>query len=639
MDHPSGNVKQTLAEAEAARKAGDIARAAELYAAILARMPAHAKARSALKRLQKQAGISGGPLSQAEVDQAVQLLQNGQFAQAATLVRLLLGKAPKEALLHNILGMALSNMGEQTKAAASFQAAVRLRPAYAEAQGNLGSVLVQMGQAEKAVPVLERAVALNPDLVQNHHNLGAALAQMGRYPQAIDAFDRALALDPSHVNALNGKADALAKLGHTHEAIELFEQALKLAPDDPALLVNMAYALVRDDRVEKAIAHLEKALKLAPDMADAWYRLGVQYGNLGRMNDAISALNRAIDRDPDMAEAWRTMTTLRKYKGSEPEIAPIETAYEASPQDSPARMHLAFARGKISEDLGRHDQAFTFWTEGNRIRRAQFDYRIDIDQKRAQRIREIFTAYFMASYDGPRDESRKPVLIVGMMRSGTTLAEQIIASHPQAAAAGELEFIPDFGQNALESFAGTLPDLAGFTRDYLALLDRYGPNAARVVDKMPANFFWLGLVRMAFPNATIINMQRDPRDTCLSIWKNYFSGFGHAYAYDLKELAQFYLLYRDLMDHWDRVMPGVVHHCSYEKLTSDPESEARRLLAACGLDWDPRVLEFHKSATVVKTASVSQVRQKIYQSSVKGWKRHEVGLEPLIEILSQAGRV
>jgi len=633
-------VRQIMAEAETAQKAGDLQRAAALYAGILSRMPGHGGAKKALRRLQRQMGIHGGALTQAEVNELVRLFQSGRPAAAADMARLLLGKAPKEPVLHNILGMALVQQGQMKDAAAAFRAATRLRPGFAEAHGNLGGVLLQLGQPEQALAALDRAIAIKPDLVEAHQNRGIALTQIGRLSEALESTEQALALDPRHATALNSKATILKDLNKTQEAIACFEQALEIDPDNPVTLTNLAYAHDALDQTERAVGYLRRAVELAPDNSETWYRLGVQLSALGRLDEALDALTRACEIDPDNAEAWRTITTLKRFRGDEPEIARMEQALAKAPPDSAARMHLGFALGKTREDTGDHDAAFEHWREANAIRRRDFDYDIAMHEEQAARIKRIFDADFLAAHAGAGNPSRKPVLIVGMMRSGTTLAERIIASHSQAAGAGEQTLVTRFGEANLDRFEHhPFPDLTDFATDYLARLDRYGPQAARVVDKMPANFFWLGLVRTAFPNATIINMQRDPRDICLSIWKNHFSTHGHAYAYDLGELARFYLIYRDLMDHWESTLPGGVYNCSYEELTRNPRDEARRLLDACGLEWDPAVLEFHKAKGVVKTASVGQVRERIYQSSVRGWKRYERQLAPLVEILERAGRL
>ncbi len=640
MAQKTGTIRQIMAEAETARKAGDLQRAAALYAGILSRMPGHGGAKKALRRLQRQMGIQGGALTQAEVNDLVRIFQTGQARRAADMARLLIGKAPKEPVLHNILGMALVRLGQMNEAAAAFRAATRLRPGFAEAHGNLGGVLLQLGQPEQALTALDRAIALKPDLVEAHQNRGIALTQIGRLPEALKSTEQALALDPRHATALNSKATILKDLDKTQEAIACFKEALEIDPDNPVTLTNLAYALDALDQTEQATGYLRRAVELAPDNSEAWYHLGVQLSALGQIDEALAALARACEADPANGEAWRTITTLKKFRGDEPEIERITQAHAAAEPDSAARMHLGFALGKIHEDTGAHDAAFEYWREANAIRRRDFDFDISLYEEQADRIKRIFDRDFFAARENAGNPSDKPVLIVGMMRSGTTLAEQIIASHSQAAGAGEQTLVTRFGEANLDRFEQSpFPDLGDFARDYLARLDRYGEQALRVVDKMPANFFWLGLVRAAFPNATIINMQRDGRDTCLSIWKNYFVTHGHAYAYDLDELARFYLIYRDLMDHWESVLPGGVFNCAYEELTRNPAHEARRLLDACGLEWEPGVLEFHKARSIVKTASVGQVRQGIYQSSVKGWERYERQLAPLIETLEKAGRL
>ncbi len=637
MNDKAKTVKDILHAAESAAKAGDTASAIALYSRVLAKLPGHSKAKKALQRLRKNAGMPAS-LTQGDVDQVVALLRSGQFAAVIQRTGLLLSIAPKEPLLHNIMGMGLSHLGSFKDAVSHFSASIRARPSSGEAHANMGAALLELAEPERAITALQKAVKYKPDFAEAYQNLGTAYTAVSRAQDALSNYEQALSLQPGYVNALNGKGVVLKQLGRLDEAIAAFQAGLAIAPKDADLLTNLSYAYSENNDDEKAVQALEQALKTVPDNAEIWYRLGVQLSQLGRIKAAFAALDQAVVLAPDMAKAYRTMTTLKRLDPNDPRIEKMRTLFNAHRDDADLRMHLGFALGKVAEDARDHETAFAHWRIGNDIRRSGFDYAIAQDQTLVERIKQIFNAQFTSTVQNTTD---KPIFVLGMMRSGTTLIEQILASHSQVAGAGEQAFVNRFARRHLPEIATAADfDFSTFAGDYLDCLARIPAIPAatrRIVDKMPINFLWIGLIHAVFPRAIIINMSRDARDICLSIYKTYFDADQHQYAYDLDELAQFYALYHDLMQHWDRVLPGVVYHCSYEAVTQSPEAEIRRLLDHCGLPWEPSVLNFHKSDRVVKTASVSQVRQKVYQSSVANWRNFETALTPLTKILKAAG--
>ncbi|MFQ5438079.1 MAG: sulfotransferase [Paracoccaceae bacterium] len=632
------SLRDILRLAEAAQKAGDTERALSLYAQVLARAPNHARARNAVMKLRRASG-AGAMLTQSDVDQVIALLNRGAYSAAADQTRVLIALAPREALLHNILGMALASDGSSRDAARAFQSALRINPDYAEAHGNLGSALVQLEQYDKARPSLLRAIALNPKLAEALNNLALVLHREGALAEALKYADKALALRPDYANALNTKGIILVDMDQNDAAIDCFRAGLKIAPRDGELTLNYGSALDRAGDIDGAIRVYRQAGDVEAIAPEAAFRLGDLFGRTGENDHAIEAFNRSIRLDPSMDKSCRNLSVIKRFVPGDPLISQMEARINDPRATDETRMQLGFALGKALEDCGDFKAAFEYLRTGNREKRKIVDpYSTQKQRKLVGRIKSVFTPDFIQSLAPVAIRDKTPIFIIGMNRSGTTLVEQILASHSQVFGAGELEYLDMFGQANIETMDKLpLESFRSFAHTYVENLRALASGQPRVSDKLPANFHWVGLIAALFPNASIINLGRDPRDNCLSIWRNFFASSGNQYAYDLVELGEYYVLYRQLMEHWQALFPGRIHTLSYESLTADQERESRALLARCGLEWEAGVLAFHKTRRQVHTASVGQVRQKMYRSSVQSWKRFERELEPLFGVLERAG--
>ena len=499
--------------------------------------------------------------------------QEQDFAAAEKLIRRAIQSDPDDAAYYNNLGVVLREAGRLEEAMESYRDALARRPDYAEAHCNFGVALKESGRADEAVVPLERAIALDPEYGGAYTNLGNALHELDRFDEAMAAFDRALELEPRDPSAHFNRALAVQVLGDLDAARDGFRTVVRLHP-----------------------AH-----------AEAW-RLLAGVTRFGSRDDGdLNAMLRLV---------------------ADPTVSPRET------------MHLHFGISKALEDIGEYDAAFEHLASGNAQYRQTYDYDIEQDAEYFNAIKRTFSTESLADRKGWGDEATSPIFIVGMMRSGTTLVEQILVSHPDVAGAGELKELDrvtrrreatpdgtDYPESALLLDRDTVLSL-GTT--YVNALQRHGSHAQRITDKMPGNFQYIGLIRLLLPKAIVIHCVRDPVDTCLSCYRNYFSGF-HPFAYDLEELGRYYGLYRDLMHHWQTVVPGFVQDIRYEDLVADPESQIRRLLEVCGLDWDENCLAFHQTQRPIRTNSAAQVRRPIYRSSVKVWKKFEKHLGPLLE--------
>ncbi len=414
----------------------------------------------------------------------------------------------------------------------------------------------------------------------------------------------------------------------------------------PQLYHQMAQVSAQGGRLKEARTLWNKALHLDPGFVQARYLLGNLLKAEGKLDQAAACYRRAIGQKPGYTQAHFTFAGIHHYKNlDDPHIAAMQGIYMRDGLPVENRIHLAFALAKAFEDAGDHGGAFGYLEEGNRLRNHSFQYDISSDRELFDNIVATFSAEAIAAVQANVTGSSRPVFIVGMPRSGTSLVEKILATHTSVYGAGEID---DFYSLAASLFldpqdhyqyrqldrcpAGAFEQLGSA---YLGRLEARDRSADRVTDKLPFNLLMIGLIKLALPNATIIHCCRDARDTCLSIYKQNFTTANYRFAYDLRTIGQFYCHYERLMGHWHEVFPGGIYDISYEELTTNPESEIRDLLDACGLEWQEDCLEFDKSPGVVTTASAAQVRRPVYRSSVGLWKKYREHLAPLLEELAR----
>jgi tetratricopeptide (TPR) repeat protein len=552
---------------------------------------------------------------------------------------------PSSGLAWKALSVALQMQGKD--ALQPLERAARLLPGDAEAQSNLGAALRRLGRLDEAVACLRRALQLRPDLAQVWNNLGNAERDLGRPAAALEAFGHALRLKPDLAKAHNNRGNALHDLGRLDDAVAAYRRAIEIDAKYAEAHRNLGIVLRLQGRAHEAESCCRQALAIAPDDPAAAILLAHLSSDRGEFAQARTLLERAIAVDPNCAEAWAGLADLGRMTRDDAGwlAGALRIAERALPRDA---VHLRFAIGKYCDDVGDYDEAFRNYRCANQLAKTLHPAH---DRRRltaaVDQLIESFSAEWLGSAQAASNGSERPVFVVGMPRSGTTLAEQILASHPQVHGAGELPYwntaagrYAASARAATDSDAGAdsrdaagLPQLA---EDYLALLRGLSPDALRVVDKMPANFLYLGLIRAALPNARIIHLQRNPIDTCLSI---YFQNFGavHSYANDLEDLAHYFREYRRLMDHWRRSLPaGAILEVPYEKLVESPEVWSRRMIEFVGLPWDARCLDFGRTARVVSTFSKWQARQPIHRASVERWRHYERYVGPLRSLLDPA---
>ena len=505
----------------------------------------------------------------------------------------------------------------------------------------------RQGQYQSASNVLGSALRAEPRNPRLWYLAGATFKALRNPAQAEHCLRTALALAPAFVEAHNDLAVLLHESNRVAEAIVVYRQALVHAPGNAQMLNNFGAALAKQGQLEEALQCFDQALGLNPAYAKAHHNRGRALANLGRLGEAQQALHAAIAHAPpgEKARFYRTLAFLKRFSPGDAELPEME-ALALDIESLPAReqMELNFALGKAYADIGERERSFRHFLAGNGEKRRQTPYDEAAALARLERIRCAFSPGLMAARKGAGHDSEVPVFILGMPRSGSTLVEQILASHPQVHGAGECEEFKSLadatplvdGRPLLPDGIADLPDasLRKLGRDYLEHMQALAPQARRIVDKTLSNFLHLGLIHLALPSARIIHTRRDPVDTCLSCFSHIFNG-DHPYSYDLSELGRYWRAYDRLMAHWRSVLPaGVMLEIEYEEMVGDLEGQSRRLLAHCGLEWNDACLEFHKTQRPVYTASVTQVREPIYRSSVQKWRAYGDLLQPLLDALA-----
>jgi tetratricopeptide (TPR) repeat protein len=570
------------------------------------------------------------------------LQQLGRVEEALPFHQRALALSPDMAEADAGLGNACRVLGRLQEAARHYLNAVAVRPGYAAAHNDLAGVLHMLGHTDEAIVHYQRALSAQPDYADAHYNLANILAGLGRREEAIGHYAKAVEIRPAFAEAHNNMGNVLQALGRYDEAVVQYETAVGLKPRYADAYHNLGKAHFALNRYEYALAAYQKALAIDSSNAMVHNDMGAAHMVLGQLREAYAAFAAALARAPRNASIHLNLARLARFTADDPRLAALERLadFEETLSEND-QIALNFALGKAHGDLENSERSFHHLLKGNALKRRQVKYDEEATLASFERIRTVFTPELMQSKPGWGDYSRLPVFIVGMPRSGSTLLEQILASHSRGFGAGEID---DFDKavsdlpGASESFPefiSTLSkeDMRGLGRRYVERIRTKSPRAIRITDKMLSNFAYVGLIHLALPNARIIHACRDPVDACLSSFSLLF-GSDQPYTYDLAELGRYYRAYERLMRHWQRVLPeGVMLDVRYEDVVADLEGQARRLIAHCGLEWEDRCMEFHQTQRPVQTASVTQVRQPIYKNSVGRWRPYRHQLRPLLDAL------
>lgn len=535
--------------------------------------------------------------------------------------------------------------GELQAAESGYRQVLQTDPNQPDALHLLGVIAQQMGRHDAAIDCISRAIAANSGVAAFHGNLGAAYDSVGRFDEAITSFRRAIELDPTYADGHYNLGIALKQLERLDEAASCFRRAIELKPDFVGAHNNLGAVLAKQGHFSAAELALLRALELAPNHAEVHRNLGSFYCEQGNHNAAVTHFQRALEINPAYVSARGGLAQIKRHsEADQDEISRLEEALSGKTLPRKDACSAHFALGKMYDDIGQWDIAFEHYRNANRLADRHFNRESVVGYTDA-----LIDAFDPALFSAKANLGRRsdlPVFVVGMPRSATTLVEQILASHRSVFGAGEL---PELGSIAaavsseLDTGCPYPSCMPRITADwvkthadrYLSLIRQLDGDAIRIVDKMPTNFWHLGLVAILFPGAKIINCRRHPLDVCLSC---YFQSFSSRldFAYDLQNLGTYYRQYQRLMTHWRTVSPLEIRDVDYEEIVGNQAAVTRRLLDFCDLQWDPHCLEFHTNKRVVRTASYWQVRQPIYTRSVDRWRHYEKHLGPLKEALQWA---
>ncbi len=610
--------------------------------------------------------------------------RRGKAQRAARTLRKAIALAPREAAYHNNLGEVLRGAGDLPGSVASYRRAIELRPQYPEALSNLGIALMALGDVQAAEQALSTAIVMKPDLLNAHFNLGVLHAALGNRAKAEGAYRELLALDPANTDAWLNLGHLQEAGGELEEARRSYERAVHVDPGSARGHFSLGLMEQAQHRVGPAAGHLQRAVELDPQLGAAWTALGMLYSDspgpeaveraqgcfrralaldardadallglasvslaLGDREQAIVLARRALRSRPDDVGAWAELARARAFAAADdPELATMRGRLDAPDLDDESRAALGFALGKAYGELGDAAAAFSCMEVANRAVRKTSDYRVEDSRLFMQGLRRVFSPDRLARAAPIARGAFTPVLIVGMPRSGTSLVEQILASHPEVYGGGELNHLNELlrtrcnlREPGMESPADLAcleqmsdADFAALGQAYLTRLRAHSPDSPFITDKLPHNFLYLGMIRLGLPAARVIHCRRNAVDTCLSLYERSFLGY-QPYAYDLRELGEYYRLYHALMASWGPVLGDFVLEVAYEELVRDQEGQTRRMLEFCGLDLDPRCLVFERTRRAVQTASMLQVRQPIYTSSIGRWQPFAPYLGPLLDAL------
>ena len=495
----------------------------------------------------------------------------------------------------------------------------------------------------KAELLNKELIIAHPKVVILYNILGLILTDQNKIDKAIECYDQGIKIKPDYAMIYNNLGSIYQSKKEYTKAENYYKKSIELDNKIPEPQNNLGNLYLTLNNHRDAIVYFKNSINISPKFFVSHYNLGVIYKNMGKLKEAKKYLMEAVKLNPHFYTAHRTLSELTKYTINDEHFITLKKLYEDPKVNKTQKTELAFALGKASDDTGNFSKAFQYYNVGNRLRRKDIDFSLKIEEAKFASIKKIFNENLFNKFKQSGNLDSTPIFILGMPRSGTTLVEQILSSHPKVFGGDELYLLTDIIKKHFDNKAEGLflneiininkENFIIIGEEYVNNLKKISNNLERVTDKLPINFKWIGIIKLILPNSKIVHCVRDPRDNCLSIFKNYFVNKKLNFAYDLEEISEFYNLYTNLMVHWKSKLPKFIIDIKYEKIINNPEQQIRSLLKACNLNWNDKCLKFYNNKRAVKTASDTQVRKKIYKSSVDSWKNYEKYVKDFFQIL------
>ena len=571
-----------------------------------------------------------------QVNDLFEHFKANDISHAESLASKLTLSYPDHPFAWKVLGTIYLGSGREPEAIEAYKRAVLLAPQDAESHNNFGISLKRMGRLREARRSYVRSIELNPDYAQAHNNLGSIQKELGEVTEAELSCRRAIMLRPDYPEAHSNLGIVLHKLGRLDEAEQSCRYAIELAPCLAEANNNLGMVLLDLGRVVDAEEYFQKALLHKPNYPEAALNFASASQQLGRFSAAKSYLIEALKMRPSYAEAHRHLVSLKTFITEDKQFNQMEQIYLSSNTTDQEKCHINFALAKANEDLGNYEISFKHYQEGNALRKKESEYDINHDLSIVTKIKSDYLTIKTSGIDFhnlPR--SVVPIFIVGMPRSGTTLVEQIISSHPKVEGAGELDYINQLSSKLhFDTNSAISESILKFRDVYLHRLKSISKRRPYVTDKMPQNFRFLGLISTALPECKIIHIRRESAAVCWGNFKQYFVSSNMDFSYSLDDIIRYIQSYRELMLFWETSIGNNLIHVDYEILVQNQEVQTRRIIDYLGLDWNDACLSPQKNSRRVATASNVQVKKSVYQNSSDQWKKYEKYLKPFLRQLT-----
>jgi len=583
----------------------------------------------------KKLNVNFSKPSQQQLNTLLEYYQTGRHVDAEKLSLSITQEFPEHQFAWKVLGAVLKQTGKISESLAASQKSAQLEPQDSEAHYNLGVTLKELGRLNEAEASYMKAIALKPDYAEAHNNLGNTQKELGRLNETEASYMKAIALKPDYAEAHNNLGNTQKELGRLNEAEASYMKAIALKPDYAEAHNNLGVMLKKLGRLNEAEASYMKAIALKPDYAEVYYNLGIMLKELGRLNEAEASYMKAIVLKPDFAEAHLHLALMKKFDSEDEQYSKMQKLYLNENISEQQLCHINFGLAKACEDLEDFEQAFKHYREGNELRKNILNYDISQD---VELFNQLKNNYPLIEQNSLKSESLTnklmPIFIVGMPRSGTTLVEQIISSHSEVTGAGELSFASEFGGAIARGLSElNIDTLLDFRERYLIKLQNFSKGNLIVTDKMPQNFYYIGLLAATFPEAKIVHIKRNPSAVCWANYKRYFESKNLDFCYALDDIISYYRLYENLMEFWENSLTKRIYNLDYELLTVNQENETHKLIDYLGLDWDKKCLSPQDNMRSVATPSNMQVRKKVYQGSSEQWKKYKPFLNGALDSL------